>query len=191
MKVISYMVPAVMLLLSFLYNNNPFIVKEEAQLAFHFLNAVRSNPEKYYKDLHLNPKLRITKTALRWNDTLAKVAEAKALDMAKRNYFNHVNPDGYGINYFIHQSSYKLNSDWLKDKKENFFESLASGHESGTEAVKSLIMDADDATKGHRDHLLGIGDWDATLVDIGIGFVRCDGCKYQSYICIIIAKHDW
>jgi uncharacterized protein YkwD len=191
MKVISYMVPAVMLLLSFIYNNNPFIVKEEAQQAFQLLNTIRSNPEKYYKNLHLNAKLRITKTTLRWNDTLAKVAEAKALDMAKRNYFNHVNPDGYGINYFIQQSGYKLNADWLKDKKENFFESLASGHESGAEAVKSLIIDAGDATKGHRDHLLGIGDWDATLVDIGIGFVKNDGSQYPSYTVIIIAKHDW
>jgi uncharacterized protein YkwD len=191
MKVISYMVPAVMLLLSFLYNNNPFIVKEEAQQAFQLLNAVRTNPEKYYRDLHLNAKLPITKTSLRWNDTLAKVAEAKALDMAKRNYFNHVNPDGFGINYFIQQSGYQLNTDWLKDKKENFFESLASGHDSGIEAVKSLIIDAGDATKGHRDHLLGIGDWDATLVDVGIGFVKCDGGKYPSYTVIIIAKHDW
>ena len=185
------MVPAVMLLLSFIYNNNPFIVKEEAQQAFQLLNAVRTNPEKYFKDLHLNAKLRISKTALHWNDTLAKVAEAKALDMAKRNYFDHVNPDGLGINYFIDQSGYKLNADWLKDKKENFFESLASGHESGTASVKSLIIDATDASKGHRDHLLGIGEWDSSLVDIGIGFVKCDGGKYQSYTCIIIAKHNW
>lgn len=191
MKVISYMVPAAILLLSFFYNNNPFIVKEEAKQAFQLLNTIRSNPEKYYKDLHLNAKLKVTKTPLRWNDTLAKVAEAKALDMAKRNYFDHINPDGFGINYFIDQSGYKLNADWLKNKKENFFESLASGYDSGAEAIKSLIIDANDANKGHRDHLLGIGDWDASLVDIGIGFVKCDGGKYQSYTCIIIAKHNW
>lgn len=191
MKVISYFVPAVMLLLSFLYNNNPFIVKEEAQQAFQLLNSIRSNPEKYYKELHLNNQLAITQKTLRWNDTLAKVAEAKALDMAKRNYFNHVNPEGFGINYYINQSGYKLNADWLKDKKENFFESLGTGHDSGTDAIKSLIIDAYDAAKGHRDHLLGIGDWDSTLFDIGIGFVKCDGGKYQSYTCIIIAKHNW
>jgi uncharacterized protein YkwD len=191
MKVISYMVPVVMLLLSFLYNNNPFIVKEEAQTAYQLLNAIRNNPEKYYKELHLNGKLKITKTPLRWNDTLARVAEAKALDMAKRNYFNHVSPDGIGINYLVNQSGYTLNTDWLKDKKENFFESLGSGYDSGAEAVKSLIIDAGDATKGHRNHLLGIGDWDASLVDIGIGFVRSDGGTYQSYVCIIIAKHTW
>src|SRR5688572_12027529 len=129
MKVISYMVPVVILLLSFLYNNNPFIVKEEAQTAFQLLNAVRNNPEKYYKEFHLNGKLKITKSPLRWNDTLARVAEAKALDMAKRNYFNHVSPEGVGINYLVHQSGYALNTDWLKDKKENFFESLGSGHD--------------------------------------------------------------
>ncbi len=191
MKLISYMVPVVMLLLSFLYNNNPFIVKEEAQQAFQLINTIRSNPEKYYKELQLSSKLRITKTPLRWNDTLARVAEAKALDMAKRNYFNHVNPDGYGINFFINQSGYKLNSDWLKDKKENFFESIASGHDSGIAAVKSLIIDEGDDTKGHRNHLLGVTDWDASLYDIGIGFVKSDGSDYQSYICIIIAKHNW
>jgi len=185
------MVPVVMLLLSFLYNNNPFVVKEEAQQAFQLMNTIRSNPQKYYKDLHLNSKLRITQAPLRWNDTLAKVAEAKALDMAKRNYFEHVNPDGYGINYFINLSGYKLNADWLKDKKENFFESIGSGHDSGEAAVKSLIIDEEEATRGHRDHLLGIGDWDASLQDVGIGFVKCDGGKYQSYICIIIAKHNW
>ena len=191
MKAVSYMVPVVMLLLSFLYNNNPFVVKEEAQQAFQLLNTIRKNPDKYYKELHLNSKLHITQAPLRWNDTLAKVAEAKALDMAKRNYFDHVNPEGYGINYFINQSGYTLNADWLKNKKENFFESIGSGHDSGQAAVKSLIIDEEDATKGHRDHLLGIGDWDASLHDVGIGFVKCDGGKYQSYICIIIAKHNW
>jgi uncharacterized protein YkwD len=191
MKVISYMVPLVMLLLSFLYNNNPFIVKEEAQQAFQLLNAIRSNPDKYYKELHLNAKLKVTKTQLHWNDTLARVAEAKALDMAKRNYFNHVSPEGIGINYLIHQSGYALHADWIKDKKDNSFESLGAGHDSGAEAIRSLIIDAGSPGKGHRDHLLGIGEWDASLVDIGIGFVKCDAGEYQSYICIIIAKHNW
>jgi uncharacterized protein YkwD len=191
MKAVSYMVPVVMLLLSFLYNNNPFLVKEEGQQAFQLLNTIRSNPEKYYKELHLNSKLKITKAPLRWNDTLARVAEAKALDMAKRNYFDHVDPDGLGINYFINQSGYTLNSDWLKNKKENFFESIASGQDSGEAAIKAMIIDAGDTSMGHRDHVLGIGDWDASLHDIGIGFVKCDGGKYQSYMCVIIAKHNW
>ena len=30
------------------------------------------------------------KHELKWNDILAKAAEGKAMDMAKKNYFNHV-----------------------------------------------------------------------------------------------------
>jgi uncharacterized protein YkwD len=191
MKIISYMVPALVLLLSFFYNNNPFVVKEEAQQAYEYLNTIRSNPENYYKTLHLNGSLSITRTHLRWNDTLAKVAEAKAMDMARRNYFGHVNPDGLGINYFIQQSGYSLNPAWTKNKNENYFESLSAGSATGKEAIETLIMDEGDPSYGHRDHLLGIGSWDASLADIGIGFVKCDAGKYQSYACVIIAKHNW
>ena len=49
MKVISYMVPVAMLLLSFLYNNNPFIIKDEAHQAFELINNIRSN--------HTNPNV--------------------------------------------------------------------------------------------------------------------------------------
>lgn len=190
MKVISYMVPVAMLLLSFLYNNNPFILKDEAQQAFQLINTIRSNPEKYYQELQLNGKLPITKTPLRWNDTLARVAEAKAMDMAKRNYFGHLTPEGYGINHFINQSGYTLNGEWLKANNLSYFESISSGDESGIEAVKSLIIDNNDTNKGHRNHLLGISKWDASLYDIGIGFIKSDGSNYKSYMCVVIAKHN-
>ena len=190
MKVISYMVPVAMLLLSFLYNNNPFILKDEAQQAFQLINTIRSNPEKFHQELQLNDKLPITKDPLRWNDTLARVAEAKAMDMAKRNYFGHLTPEGYGINHFISQSGYSLNSDWLKANNLHYFEDISSGDESAIEAVKSLIIDNNDASKSHRNHLLGITKWDASLYDIGIGFVKSDGSNHSSYTCIIIAKHN-
>jgi uncharacterized protein YkwD len=191
MKIISYMVPALVLLLSFFYNNNPFVVKEEARQAYEYLNTIRSNPQNYYKTLHLNGSLAITKTNLRWNDTLAKVAEAKAMDMARRNYFGHVNPDGFGINYFIQQSGYSLNEAWTKNKAENYFESIEAGSANGNDAIETLIKDEGEASFGHRNHLLGIGAWNASLHDIGIGYVKCDVGKYQSYACIIIAKHNW
>ena len=191
MKVISYMVPLLTLLFSFFYNNNPFVVKEEAKQAYELLNTIRTSPATYYSQLHLNTQLGITQKTLRWNDTLAQIAEAKAMDMAKRNYFNHITPEGYGINYQIQQSGYTLPPDWTKNKKENFFESISVGAATGKEAIETLILDADDAHFGHRNHLLGIGDWNASLVDIGIGFVKCDAGQYKSYACIVIAKHNW
>ncbi|HEY8895063.1 MAG TPA: CAP domain-containing protein, partial [Niastella sp.] len=101
----------------------------------------------------------------------------------------HTTPEGYGINYLINQSGYSLNGEWLKANNLSYFESIGSGQESGADAVKSLIIDEKDNNKGHRNHLLGITQWDASLYDIGIGFVKSDGSTYQSYTCIIIAKH--
>jgi uncharacterized protein YkwD len=167
--------------------------KNEAKAAFNLINQIRSNPAAYSKVAGVDLSSIKAMPKLRWNDTLAKVAEAKAMDMANRNYFGHVNPDGYGMNYFINQAGYKLLPDWLDDKKKNFFESIQAGAPTGEESVKYLILDANTPSLGHRKHLLGMGDWNASLVDIGIGFVKVpDGqAKYKTYTSIVIAKHDW
>src|SRR6185369_16155823 len=46
------------------------------------------------------------------DDRLTQVARARAMDMAKRNYFDHVNPDGNGPNYLVRQTGYQLPSFW-------------------------------------------------------------------------------
>lgn len=190
MKYVTYAVPVLILLLSFFYNTNPFIVKEEARQAFEYLNTVRLHPEDYSDSLQLQPGLRINRSPLRWNDTLAKVAEAKALDMARRHYQGAVDPNGYGINYHIKQSGYQLNEAWTVNPKDNYFESLQVGSLNGAEAIQTLIIDKDFPNFTHRNHLLGIGQWNSSLADIGIGFVKCDVGKHPSYTCIIIAKHN-
>jgi hypothetical protein len=162
MKLITYAVPVLILLLSFFYNTNPFIVKEEAQKGYDYLHATLP-PDKSF---------------LKWNDTLAKVAEAKALDMARRNYAGHTDPDGHGIDYYLQQSGYALHFNDLSHTGDHFFESLSAGPANGTEAIKKLIADKDFSNWGH------------TGGDIGIGFVKCDVGKYRSYACIIIAKHN-
>src|ERR1041385_5049076 len=85
------------------------IDKKEAQDAFVLLSDIRADPNKYYRELNYEQGIKTSSIKLKWNDTLAKVAEAKAYDMAKRNYMAHVDPDGFGINYFINKSGYKLN----------------------------------------------------------------------------------
>jgi len=34
-------------------------------------------------------------------------------------------------------------------------------------------------------------DWDASLKDIGIGYVKAQGTEYKVYVCVIIAKRSW
>jgi cysteine-rich secretory family protein len=183
------MVPVAMLLLSFLYNNTPFIIKDEAHQAFELINDIRSNPDKYPKKLQLNSQLHIGQP-LRWNDTLARAAEAKAMDMAKRNYFNYLTPEGYAINHFFPYNDSTHNVDGKNDP--DYIEFIEEGSASGAEAIKTMITDRDDTFRPRRNHLQDfIGTEDTSLYDIGIGFVKSDGSNSQSYTCIIILKHQW
>lgn len=167
--------------------------KGEAQRAFQYLNQIRTNPLKFQDKFPFLTKHKITKTALAWNNQLAKVAETKALDMAKRKYFAHVDPEGYGMNYHINKGGYKLSKDWLRHKSSNNFESLAYGLQDGPATINTLIIDKGVSGLGHRKHLLGIGDWNSSLTDIGIGFasIEREAGYLETYVCIIIAKHDW
>lgn len=170
----------------------PQLDKAEAKAAFEFLNKVRMNPENYYKELNLNGYLPYTKTLLVWNDTLAAVAEHKALDMATRNYFGHVDPEGHGMNYFISKAGYKLEKEWVKRGSENYFESIDAGANDGIDAIKTLIIDQGVPSFGHRKHLLGLDKWNAALNDIGIGFATNRGeTEYGTYVSVIIARHNW
>ena len=183
---------ALSLLTSFQNNSEVVIDKTEAQKACYLLMDIRRNPGNYHKELGFPKSTKPSAIKLKWNDKLAGAAEAKAIDMAKRDYFGHVDPDGYGINYFINESGYKLVPDWIKNKSLNYFESLAVNTSGGEESIKYLIIDAKTPSLGHRKHLLGLDKWNASLTDIGIGFARREnGSKYKTYTCIIIAKHDW
>jgi uncharacterized protein YkwD len=174
-----------------LKDGDPIIDRKEATAAFDYLNQIRTDPAAFKKQFKFLSGMKAM-PKLQWNDTLAKVAEAKAMDMAKRNYFAHVDPDGYGINYFMDKAGYKLNKDWLKTKGENYFESLSAGGGSGIGTIDNLIIDATTPSLGHRKHLLGMDSWNASLVDIGIGYVNTNGSSiYPSYACVIIAKHNW
>lgn len=166
--------------------------KVAAKYAFNLINNIRHDPKKYAREFRFNSKLKINYTALKWNDTLAKVAELKASEMAARDYFSHTTPEGFGINYFIKKSGYLLESDWTKKDSNNFFESIAAGVNDGYDLVKTMIIDAGTSDFGHRNHLLGIGKWNTSLLDIGIGFARRDsGSTYNTYVSIVIAKHHW
>ena len=168
----------------------PVIDQTEARKAFEHLNQIRKQPMAYYQKLKFSPNQVVPRPALNWNDTLARAAERKAMDMARRNYNAHVDPDGFGMNHFVDQAGYRLNPLWLQSPAANNFESIAWGQATGVDAVEWLIIDPGVESKGHRKHLLGIGEWNASLVDVGIGFVHADStANYQTYTCILIAKH--
>ena len=171
-------------------SNKPYQDKAEALEAFDLLNKIRVSPKSYLPFMGIKDYSKVTTTKLVWNATLAKAAEVKAMDMAKREYFAHVDPEGYGMNYHINKAGYQLDAIMLNKKDNNFFESIQAGAIDGDAVIKELIIDEGVSSFGHRKHLLGLDKWNSSLVDIGIGFVRVDsGSKYRTYTSIIIAKH--
>jgi uncharacterized protein YkwD len=166
--------------------------KQAALEAFQYLQDLRLHPEKYYSKLILLRNAKISKQKLQWNDTLAKVAETKAMDMAEKNYFEHVDKSGCGINYRIYEAGYKIEPAWIKPKSGNFFESICAGMKDGPNAIDILLIDKGVPSLGHRKHLLGFDEWNSSLYDVGIGYAKApEGSKYQSYMSLIIAKHHW
>jgi hypothetical protein len=163
--------------------------KQQAQRAFTELNKVRLDPNSYSERFGFSLKGIAPRPALHWDDSLCAVAERKAVSMASRGYLGHTDPDGYGVNYYINKAAYPLAPDQLKNKKQSTFEAIEGGAPSGELAIKNIIIDKDNLGDEGRKLLLGIGDFNASLVDVGIGYVHGSGStKYKSYTCIIIAK---
>lgn len=168
--------------------------KVELNEAVEFLNQLRANPTSFSKEVGVSLVGIEKREGLNWDETLAKVAQAKAEDMAKNNYFGHIDKKGYGMNFYMNKAGYKLNADWLKNPKENYFESITAGAESPREGIIDLINDGnvkDHQKAGHRLHLLGISDFHAKSGDIGIGWATNPSSTYKTYMVVIIARHDW
>lgn len=183
---------AFFLIVAFSPPSRPSVERREARSAYILLNKIRQNPRAYQQHLGLPRGTPVTRRPLKWNETLARVAEARALDMAKRNYFDHTDPDGLGPNYYINRAGYTLNPDWLKRKSANNFESIGANHPTAIAGIEAMIRGSVATRYGHRKHLLGQDEWNASLQDIGIGYVRIpSGSTYRSYLCVIIAKHNW
>jgi uncharacterized protein YkwD len=164
----------------------------EAKEAFEYLNKIRANPKIYSEEIGDNLDYIASKIALEWNPILASVAQEKAIDMANRNYFGHTDPDGYGMNYFINKAGYTLPEYQLQNKNANFYESISAIYDQkdlGKVIIKQLILDKGlkgRDNKGHRIHLLSIGDFRKNAKHIGIGIAKSSKSKYDVYCSVII-----
>jgi len=167
-----------------------YIDKQQAQKAFVLLNKIRKDPNAYTERYEVSLRNIAPRPELHWNDSLAAVAERKALSMAFKEYFGPVDPDGYGINYYVNKA-YGISSDLVKNKKQSDLEAIEGGASSGEVAIKNIVTDKDHLGLEGQKLLLGEGDFNASLIDVGIGYVHGTGAtKYWSYTCIIIAKHS-
>ncbi|MFH1635545.1 MAG: CAP domain-containing protein [Chloroflexota bacterium] len=122
--------------------------------------------------------------SLRCDPILAQVARERALDMGNRNYFSHVNLNGYGPNYLVQQAGYSLPSFYGQEPTANNIESISAGR-SSVEATWTGWMNSD----GHRTHILGLQPFWAEQTDYGIGYAYVPGSTYGYYWVVITARH--
>lgn len=137
---------------------------EEAAIA----ELMRSHPDQQRPSLTCHP-------------ILAQVARERAEDMRDRDYFDHVNPDGYGPNYLVTVAGYTLPSYYSTAPDANNVESIAAGYPAPAAAWEAW-MNSD----GHRAHLLGEDEFYARQIDYGIGYAS--GGAYGHYWVVITAE---
>jgi hypothetical protein len=113
---------------------------------------------------------------------LAKVARERAIDMGTRNYFNHVNPDGYGPNYLVQEAGYILPSYYNQSLTGNNIESICGGSSTASGAWNNMM-----GSDGHRTHLLGLIPFFSVQTDYGIGYAYIPNSTYGHYWVIITA----
>jgi hypothetical protein len=108
--------------------------------------------------------------ALKINSQLAAAAQAKAEDMATRNYWSHLTPEGKEPWIFIDRTGY----DYLKAG-----ENLAYGFSSSNKTVAGWMN-----SKSHRANLL-----DVRYLDVGFGFANSPDYQKEGPETIVVALY--
>ncbi|MDA7881217.1 CAP domain-containing protein [Akkermansiaceae bacterium] len=117
-----------------------------------------------------------------YNARLTSVARARAKDMARRNYFGHVDPDGYGPNWHLTRTGYRLPIEWTAFKNANQVESILGGKPTAEGAFHELVN-----SSGHRSHLLASAPFYENHLCYGVGYAFNPASTYHHYWVIITA----
>lgn len=158
-----------------------------AHEAYLYLNAFRSKPSYFGSKIGLDLGNVKSTRALVWDPILAAAAEDKAADMAQNNFFGHIDPAGYGMNYRVQQKGYLLPPEWTAKQSANFIESIAANSKDPAHFIDQLIIDKGIPGKGHRLHLLAISNFYNNASRIGIAIAYNRNSTYKYYCCILIA----
>jgi len=120
------------------------------------------------------------------NDVLAKVAELRCWMQAKRRYTGHVDPEGYGANYYVRVNGYRL-PDWYSQELDaNNVESLAHAGDGNVDACWQGWLNSEP----HRIHLLGLNDFYAAQTNVGIAMYHLEDSEYKFYWAVISAPPE-
>lgn len=110
------------------------------------------------------------KSPLKLNDKLTSAAQAKANDMAKRNYWSHVTPDGQQPWAFVQQAGYAY---------QKAGENLAYGFDTSADTVTGWMN-----SKSHRENLL-----DSAYSEVGFGYANVSDYNKSGPETVVVAMY--
>lgn len=116
---------------------------------------------------------------------LHQVARERAMDMAQRGYFYHVNPDGIGPNYSVQEAGYQLPEWWGNEPTANYIESIAAGYPNSLAAWVAWMR-----SPSHRTHLLASDPFYSEQVNYGVGVVDAPDSEYGFYYVVLTAPAE-
>lgn len=170
----------------------PIEPNADEQCFIYLLNKARSDPPAYGKSIGLDLTGVAPQRALAVNAELMASSRFRANDMLKRDYFSHVDPDGFGPNSRALEKGYVLGKHYKRSKETNNIEAIAAGDESPADILKSLIIDDGVPDLGHRKQLLAMQEFHALAREIGVGIVPRGTAvaKFDAYCAIHAAARD-
>lgn len=168
-------------------------VADVEQAFVYQVNRARNDPVGYQAERNLPIDLSYVtpRPPLAVNDRLTASAQFHADEMAQHDYFAHLSEvTGEWPNKMARDQGYALPS--FYSSEVNQIESLAAGHTYGAAAapLEGLIIDEGIDPPGHRNHLLGIGDFFATSREIGVGHAYNASTIYDHYWAIHATYSD-
>jgi hypothetical protein len=176
-------------------------VSAQAQHFVYLLNLARHDPAAYEDSVGLPDGLLdgvAPRPPLAVSDALFTSAEFHADEMATHDYFAYqsaVTSDW--PNKMARDAGYVLPGNYPDDT--NYIESLAAGYNTGIspdpysradEPLRALILDDGIDPPGHRNHLLGIGTFNADNREVGVGYAYNVTATYRNYWAIHATRTD-
>lgn len=160
----------------------------EGQLFLYLLNEARHDPAAYQRATGVPVDLTSVaqRQPLAFNPQLQASSQFHSEEMARHNYFAHQSAvTGQWPNANARAHGYKLPSWW--DSDNNYIESIAAGTFTNTPqaALKQLIQ-----SPPHRDHLLGISEFNAANSEGGIGTATNANSRYTNYWTVQLARTE-
>lgn len=128
---------------------------------------------------------RQSRAVLTCNPLLVDVARQRAADMAQRDYFDHVNPDGAGPNSMVRSAGYRLPDYYDQSPPGNNVESIAAGFDTAEATWEGWVN-----SPHHRSHVLAEEPFFTEQSEYGIGYYYEPNSYYQHYWVLLTALPD-